>query len=374
MRIAIEALGIERPGGGRFTTLSLILGILQEDLLNDYLIILSSREPSLDDFLNAKQLIIPERNRFLARIKAQTIIPRLLHREKMDIVHFAKNLGVFSVPCKSVVTIFDMTILNYPKFFPKTDVAYWQIIQREFLKSADKIATLSNSAKRDLLRHYELPLEKIVVIYSACDPAFRLLDQAKVERIREKFRVPSNYVLTVGNISPKKNFETLIRAFALLKRDYNLPHKLVFVGTEYRSGGAEPLRALVDALTLEKDTLFLGTIVGEDLVALYNGAALFALPSLDEGYGIVLVEAMSCGTPVIGGNVSATPEIVGDAGILLQNPRDERELADAMAQILTNDPLRRSLIESGLKQAAQFSWRKAGREYIQLYEQMMSEN
>ena len=102
MRIAIDAIGIERPGGGRFTTLSLIQGILQEDRANEYLIIVSNKEPSLHQFANAKQRIVPERNRFLSRIKAQALVPILLRREKIDLIHFAKNLGVFFVPCKSI--------------------------------------------------------------------------------------------------------------------------------------------------------------------------------------------------------------------------------------------------------------------------------
>lgn len=370
MRIAIDAIGIERIGGGRSYVLNLIQGILEEDQANDYLIILSSHEPSLRKFPNAKQWLVPERNRFIARIKAQALVPGLLKREKVDIVHFAKNLGVFLVPCKSIVTIFDMTILNYPNFFPRTDVAYWRTVQEPFLKSVDKIVALSMSAKSDILKHYQLDSEKIRVIYGACDPIFRQLNRTIVEKTLNRYNITTPYILTVGNISPKKNFGTLIRAFAALKKGNELPHKLVLVGGEYWNGGARALRTLIDSFRLGDEIRFFKTIPAEDLVALYNGAALFALPSLDEGFGIVLVEAMACGTPVIANSLTATPEVVGDAGILLHNPLDEGELHAAMLRALTDSKFRGSLVERGLKRAAKFSWRMAGREYVKLYEQL----
>ncbi len=372
MRIAIDAIGVERPGGGRFTALSLIESILQEDQENQYVIILSTQEPVLNRFSNATQKIIPERNRFVVRVKAQAIIPFLVRKEKIDIVHFSKNLGAFFVPCKTLVTIYDMTILNYPDFFPALDVIYWRTVQKLFSRSVDKIVALSESTKRDVLRHYRLPAEKIDVIYSAFDTAFHLVEPAIVEETRTRFGIPPQYVLTVGNISPKKNFDTLIKAFALLKHTYRLPHKLVIAGAEYWSGSARPLRALIDSLGLERDVMFLGTVVGQDLVALYNGADLFAFPSLDEGFGIVLVEAMASGTPVVTSGTSAIPEVVGDAGLFLKNPKDCSELATTMAQVIADRKLRGTLIERGLQRSREFSWRKAGRGYVRLYKRLMA--
>jgi glycosyltransferase involved in cell wall biosynthesis len=374
MRIAIDAIGIERPGGGRFTALNLIQGILQEDRGNEYLIIVSSEEPSLRQFPNATQRIIPEQNRFAARVKAQALIPFLLREEKIDIIHFAKNLGVFLVPCKTLVTIYDMTILNYPGFFPTLDVIYWHTVQRFFFRFADKISVLSESTKRDVMRHYGLPVEKIDVIYSACDPIFRPLEPEVVEETRMRYGLPPQYILSVGNISPKKNFSTLVKALGLLKQEYRLPHKLVIAGGEYWSEGALPLRELISSLGLHDDVMLVGTVVGQDLVALYNGATLFAFPSLDEGFGIVLLEAMASGTPVIASKASAIPEVVGEAGILLKDPQDHSELAKTMARVITDSGLRASLIQQGLQRAGQFSWRKAGRAYVRAYEQLMVDN
>jgi len=370
MKIAIDALGINRVGGGRFTALKLIEGILEEDHENQYLIILTCAEPALYRFSNAEQRLIPEKHRLGMRIKAQTVLPGLLRREKVDVVHFAKNLGVLFVPCRSLVTVYDLTVLKYPTFFPLVDVLYWRTLQARFLKSVNRIGTLSESVRRDLVNYYGLPTEKINVVYRACDPSLRPLPRTVVDKVRSQYRLPKDFILTVGNISPKKNYETLVKALQLLSHEYQLSYPLAIVGGEYRPGERVPLQALVSKLGMENSVLFLGEVVGEELVGLYNAARLFVFPSLDEGFGIVLVEAMASGVPVIASNISAIPEVVGEAGILLENPLDHKELAAKMALLLTDCTLRESLIERGFLQARKFSWRESGKAYLKIYNEL----
>ncbi|MBM3127434.1 MAG: glycosyltransferase family 4 protein [Chloroflexi bacterium] len=371
MKIAIDALGINMVGGGRFTSLKMIEGILEEDNVNEYLIILTCAEPDLYRFSNAKQWLIPEKHRFAVRLKAQAILPWLLHKEKVDIIHFTKNLGTFFVPCKSIVTVYDLTILKYPDFFPRVDVIYWRTLQACFLRWVGRIGALSESTRRDLVNYYGTPTEKIDVVYSAYDPGFRLLPKTVVDETRSRYGLPSDFILSVGNVSPKKNYETLVKALQILRHEYQLSYPLVIAGREYWPGGRRNLQALINQLDLENEVMFLGEVVGEDLVALYNAARLFAFPSLDEGFGIVLAEAMAAGVPVISSNTSAIPEVVGQAGILLENPLDHKELAAKMALVLTDATLRDSLIERGFHQARKFSWRKAGREYLKIYDKMI---
>jgi glycosyltransferase involved in cell wall biosynthesis len=370
MRIALEASRIELAGGSRFAVMGLIQGILEEDHENQYLVILNREEQRLARFPNARQYIIRGHNRFAARLRAQLNVPRLLRREQVDVVHFVKVLGVFFSPCKSVVTMYDMTTLNYPQFFPRADVAYWRMIQPVFLRSVNKIGALSASTRRDLIKHYNLPPEKIAVIHGACDPSFRRLDSTQIDAIKSRYGLPKDYILTVGNISPKKNYATLVQALRVFKDEHMLPHKLVIVGKEYWSGAQRPLSALIKRLGLENDVVCLGTVTKESLVGLYNAASLFAFPSLDEGFGMVLAEAMACGTPVVASGTSAIPEVVGEAGILLQNPMDARELASAMARVLTEERLRETLVQRGFERVQHFSWRNAGREYIKLYKSL----
>lgn len=359
------------PGGGRFTALGLVQGILQEDRVNEYLVLVNKEETSLRSFANAEQRVIGVQNRFGVRAQTQIMLPSLLRREKIDVVHFAKNLGAFFLPCKALVTIYDLTILSYPQFFPAVDVAYWRTLQALFLKTVDQIVVLSEHTKRDLLRYYRLPAEKIGVVYSACDPMFQPLPAHDVEQARMRYHLPHEYILSVGNISPKKNFETVVRALRYLKDVYHFPHRLVIVGKEYWQGGQRPLQLLIDELGLKEDVLLLGPVVGRDLVALYNGATLFAFPSLDEGFGIVLVEAMASGAPVIASGTSAIPEVVGNAGILVNEPTDDVELAKAMALVITDVGLRNSLVQLGYERSRQFSWRRAGSAYLELYRRLL---
>ncbi len=370
MRIAFEASRIESAGGGRFAVLGLIQAILEEDQGNQYLVILNQEEQRLCRFRNVEQRVIRSQNRFAARLSAQITLPYLLSQARVDIVHFVKNLGAFGVPCKSVVTLYDLTILKYPQFFPRMDVAYWRIIQPMFLRSVDKIGALSSSTQHDLIEYYGLPREKISVIYGACDSSFRPLDSTRIDEIRNRYGLPKHFVLAVGNISPKKNYLTLVRAFAALKEEHKLPHKLVIVGREYWPGGERPLSALIKQLGLENDVIFLRAVAKESLVALYNAASLFAFPSLDEGFGLVIAEAMACGTPVVASGTSAIPEVVGEAGILVKNPTDAGELASAMSRVLTDMILRATLAQRGLQRVKQFSWQRAAREYINLYESL----
>ena len=372
MRIAIDATRIDRPGGGRFTALNLVQGILQEDHANQYLILVNKAEDSLRAFPNAEQRVIQTRNRFGVRVQVQMALPGLLRKEKIDVMHFVKNLGAFFLPCKSLVTIYDLTILSYPQFFPIVDVTYWRTLQAIFLRTVDRIAVLSEHTKRDVLKYYRLPPDKISVIYSACDPMFQVLPSSEVDRVRLKYGLSEDYILSVGNISPKKNFETVVRAVGRLKKTYHLSHKLVIVGKEYWEQGERPVRTLVNELGLQDEVVFLGPVVGADLVALYNGATLFAFPSLDEGFGIVVVEALASGAPVVASGTSAIPEVVGDAGILLSNPTDDVELADAMACVISDSSLRKSMVKRGLERASLFSWRRAGAEYLKLYEQLVA--
>lgn len=371
MKIAVDALGINTIGGGRSTSLKLIEGILEEDNQNQYLILVTRAEPNLYRFTNVKQVVIHEKNRFGVRVKAQQILPWLLRKERVDIIHFTKNLGAFFVPCRSLVTVYDLAILKYPEFFPFIDVVYWRTIQAFFLKQVDRIGTLSESTQRDLINYYGVPIEKIDVVYSAYDTRFRPLPKAAVDNMRSRYQLPSDFVLAVGNISPRKNYGTLVKALHILKHDYRLSYPLVIAGREYWPGGRRDLQALIKQLGLEDEVMFLGEVVGEDLVALYNAARLFVFPSLDEGFGIVLVEAMAAGVPVISSNTSAIPEVVGQAGVLLENPLDHKELAAKMALVLTDATLRDSLIERGFLQAKKFSWRKAGREYLKIYDKMI---
>jgi glycosyltransferase involved in cell wall biosynthesis len=248
---------------------------------------------------------------------------------------------------------------------PNTRDRLYLRLDRAGIRRAAAIVAPSQATKRDLVRHLEIPEERITVVHAGVDhDVFRPVEQ-------RAFREP--YVLVVGSEHPRKNLATLFRAFARLKGDARFADlKLVKVGSP--GSGEAPFRAqtvrAVREAGVEDDVVFVGRREGDDLAACYSGAECFVLPSLYEGFGLPLVEAMACGCPVIVSNVTSLPEVAGGAALLV-DPDDARELADAMDAVLTDRVLRADLRERGLARAAEFSWARAARETLAVYARVL---
>ena len=375
MYIAIDAIGISRPGGGRTATLNLLEPLFEVDRSNRYLLVLDREEPSLTRYGgNVRQLITPIRHRMLVRAWAQLVFPVLFRREGIDLVHFTKNLGTFFTPGRSVITMYDLTFLAHPGYFAWTDVCYWRTLQRLTLRSVDRIIAISNNTAEDLVRFYGLPREKIVVIPCACHPRYRPVGAEAISDARRRYGLPEDMILHVGSISPKKNLTSLLDAFALLVKHDAYQGALVLVGRVYEQCKGEDLPGYVERLGLSDRVVFTGSVPDDDLPALYGAAQFLVFPSVHEGFGIVLLEAMSCGLPVIASSMTALPEVVGDAGILLSDPRDAQEVRMAMNRLLQDDELRQDLRARGLRRCARFSRRTVASETARLYEELALRN
>jgi glycosyltransferase involved in cell wall biosynthesis len=373
MKIAVEALGIHGFGGGRTATMNLLEGLFGLDHENQYLVILSKTEPSLyTNRGNVKQMIAPIRNRFLLRLWAQAILPsRLRH---YDLVHFAKNLGIFGLPMPTVVTMYDMTTLLHADIFPWLDVWYWKNIQKITLEKADCIIAISQATARDIQRFYKIPSGKIRVIYPSINPAYKPIDEEHIRLARSKYKLPENYILHVGRIDRKKNLSLLVDAFARVKvhqrLDGNL--KLVLVGEVYYKSQDESIQPTIDRLGLRDDVIFTGNIPDEDLPAVYSGARIFISPSLHEGFGLVAVEAISCGTPVIAHNSGGVEEALGSAALLLDEINIE-SLTEAMLRYLSDEDLQNRITEAGLVQAKKFNREINALQTLNLYKEIISQ-
>lgn len=288
----------------------------------------------------------------------------------IDIVHSPENAALF-VKLKSqkkVITVYDITPRLFPETFTSLTVLRYRLLFAKSLKTADKIITISDSTKRDLIEHYNIPSEKIVTIYLGVDRRFKPLDQHAVTGYKQTHALNYPFILYVGTLEPRKNIPTLIRAFAKLKKQ-GLDHKLVIAGGKgwkYHS-----IFKLIEVLHLQKEVIFPGYIPAEDLPYLYNAADLFVYPSLYEGFGLPPLEAMACGTPVITSSTSSLPEVVSNAGILVE-PSDVNLLAESMRKVLANEVLHASLKAKGLSRAKIFNWENCAREtwnvYNDLYE------
>nr|MBC7244973.1 glycosyltransferase family 4 protein [Chloroflexota bacterium] len=372
MRIAIDALGITPSGGGRSATLNLLTALFKIDCKNDYLLFLDKQEQVLTAH-NVRQYITGIKGRFVARLWAQLALPIILRKERVAVVHYAKNLGAFFTPGATVVTVYDLSILICPDVYPWSDRIYWRFIEPLTLRQAKRIIAISEDTARAIVTFYGVPRERITVIYPGCDPRFRPLSVEETVKVKQKYHLPDVFILHVGSISRKKNLQALARAIAKLKQ-VGLKPRLVLVGRIYEKARDDALFRYIQQEGLSNEVIWLGAVPDQDLPAIYNCATVLAFPSLQEGFGLVPLEAMSCGLPVVTSGAGAIREVIGDAGLIVDNPRDEDEWALIMEQVLRDASLRAQLRSRGLARAHLFSNEKAARQVLQVYCQVARED
>jgi glycosyltransferase involved in cell wall biosynthesis len=230
----------------------------------------------------------------------------------------------------------------------------------------DHIIAVSESTKRDTMDHLGVPQDKITVVYEAASPIFRPLDRQEArQQVRDRHGIDAPFVLFVSTIEPRKNVPSLLRAVWQLQQCYKEDVHIVLAGG--KGWLYEDAFAVVDELNLDSRAHFVGRVSSEDLLYLYNAAEVLAHPAFYEGFGLPPLEAMACGLPVIVSNVASLPEVVGDAGLLV-DPHDVDELTVSMWRVLNDAELHREMQEKGLRQAERFSWERAARETQAIYE------
>lgn len=272
----------------------------------------------------------------------------------------------------SVLTIHDLINLLNTEYHSSLRRIAYKILLKCAVKWADRIITVSEYTRQDVIRHLKADEKKIRVVYNASDHRFQpILHKQTIENAKLKYGIQSNYILTVGKFYTHKNIPHLIKAFKNLVSRGNTEHKLVLVGEKFWGPATLHIQRLINELDLEEKVILPGHIDDEDMPAIYNGADLFVLPSLHEGFGIPLLEAMACGIPVIASNVTSLPEIVGDAGILV-NPYNIKELTQSMEVLLKDQELRHILIKKGLERSKTFSWEKCARETLEVYNELLN--
>jgi glycosyltransferase involved in cell wall biosynthesis len=263
-----------------------------------------------------------------------------------------------------VVTIHD---LIWPLFREAVDpfsrCMYWLFVERS-TRQADRIIADSQSTARDLQRVFEVPESKIEVIHLGVGPAYRPQEsRVAAEYVANKYGVSKDYVLTVGTVVPHKNLVTLVEAMKILRARGELSFQLLVVGAKGWNN-ARLLEAVRRSGRSGEDIRFLGFVPEEDLPVLYSAACPFVFPSVYEGFGLPLVEAMACGVPIIASNTSSIPEVVGDAALLVP-PTDPEAFAEAILRVRSDKDLRRTMTERGVCRAAGFRWDKAARQLLE---------
>ena len=251
-------------------------------------------------------------------------MPWVLHRERPDVFHAPHYVLPPATRCRSVVTIHDCIHLMFPQYLPnRAAYAYAAASMWRAARRSHRILTVSEASKRDIIHFFNVPPEKIVVVYNAIDERFRRApSEEDVARVRERYQLNHGFVLYVGNIKPHKNLVRLIEAFDELRQRGFDELKLLIIGDEISKLPA--LRRAVHSHKLHKHVRFLGYLPDETLAVLYRLAAVFVFPSLYEGFGLPPLEAMASGTPVVTSNVSSMPEVTGDAAVLVDPTTSNR--------------------------------------------------
>lgn len=291
----------------------------------------------------------------LARIFwEQFIFPFQLLQKDYALLHSLAYVSPFVQNLPSVVTLYDLSFCLYPEYFRPLQRLYLQIGTRLSVKRARRILTISNSTKRDAMRLLHLDENKLEVAPPAVDPTFfEKIETRALDQFRRAKNLPEHLVLFIGTREPRKNIPSLLRAFALLKRAEKIPHKLVLAGG--RGWMDQEIPRALEETGLTNDVIFPGFVPDEELPLWYRAADAFVYPSQYEGFGMPALEALASGTPVITSNVSALPEAVGDAALLI-DPQSPAQIADALRRILTDDALRHELKTRGIEHARKFSW------------------
>lgn len=290
-----------------------------------------------------------------------------LRRRPVDVLHVQYTAPPLT-PCPLVATIHDLAFEHLPETFKRRSWMQLRLTVRATARRADQIITLSDYSRDDIIGTYGIAPERITVTPAAAPAHFaRVTNGHELKRVRESYGIAKEYILSLCSIQPRKNLVRLIKAYTRLRLDRPAGEfpQLVLAGKRAWLD-RETMRA-AERNSADRDIVFTGYVPDRDLPALYSGAICFVYPSYFEGFGLPVLEAMQCGVPVIAGNRTSLPEVVGDAGLLV-DPFDERELADAIARVVDNPDQRAQLSVKGMKRARGFDWTNTARLTLQVYE------
>lgn len=367
MKICIDTRSPGRTGVLSYME-RLLKSLFRIDDKNEYILIIDSKHGSWG-YEGVDEILVPSLNPFHWMAWSNTILPGLLKKKGVGIYHSLKHITAFRIKAKKIVTLHGVH-QHYimPEIFNWNESLYWKCVTYMAAKSYDRIITVADAEKKYLVENLGYPERRFRTVYLAGDERFRpLTDQQKLIHVKEKLDLPDNFILYVGMIHPRKNLEGLINGFKGAKTHLDNDYKLVIAGNK-QNAYFQKIRNMVQDSGLEKDVLFTGYVLDEDLPCLYTLADVFLFPSHHEGFGIVLLEAMACGLPVITSNIEDICEVVGEAAVTI-NPANVSEISKAIVYILNSNELRQSLSEQALERSKMFSWDRCARETIKVYEE-----
>jgi glycosyltransferase involved in cell wall biosynthesis len=373
MRIGIDLHMINNfMQGSRTYVYNLTRSLIEKDRANEYYLYFTKETSELPSILchpNVHKKTIYPSTRI---IRLPFAFPIALASHGVDVFH-CQYMGPPFTFTPYVVTLHDILHEIYPEFYPHFLRFFMSVFYPFSARRAAKVLAVSEYSKKTIVKIYGLPEEKVEVTYDAvCNDEFRpIRDKALTDHILKKYQIHGNYILFVGRLEPRKNISGIIKAFHSLRVHHDIAQKLVIVGM--KDFLYQRIFDTAKHLKLGKEIIFTGRVEQEDLPILYNGADFFVYPSFAEGFGVPPLEAMACGIPVITSNTTSLPEVVGDAGILV-DPQNIDELSQAMYMLIKDADLRGKMKNRGLERSKLFSWHRTADKVLRIYEEVYEDS
>lgn len=384
MRVGINARFLQYPGTGSGQHLiHLLEALARRNDDNEYILLGPGPTARLSDPRSVPELIprfqaVRPRSPYAERLQRllweQVGIVSTACRDGVDVLHSPYFSAPLRLPCPTVVTIHDVITLILPEYRERMMNRVYTALVSRTVKQAHAVIAVSECSKRDVARVLRIPSERIHVVGNAIDSAYRPIeDAAERAALRSRLGLPERYVLAGLGFDIRKNLLGVVEAYARLSPPTRAAFPLVIAGRAHMVGHRlypDP-RPTIEALGVGDTVILVGEIAEAEKPALYSGATLFVWPSLYEGFGVPVLEAMACGAPVLTSNTSSLPEVAGNAGRLI-DPTDVGAIADALGELLTDEKLRSNLRARGLQRAAEFSWDRVAEQTVDVYREALA--
>ncbi|TAH27662.1 MAG: glycosyltransferase family 1 protein [Cytophagales bacterium] len=374
MRIGIEAQRIFRAKkhGMDVVALETLLSLQQLDKKNEYFVFVKPDEDN--------QCILPSENMHIIPISGisypdweQIQLPRTAKKYNLDLLHCTSNTAPLYTNIPTLITLHDIIYLEQLNFggtaYQNFGNLYRRFVVPKVVKNAKAIITVSEFEKQQILNGLEIDQKKIEVIYNAINNKFHCnYSSDELKRVRIQYKLPNEFILFLGNKAPKKNTENVVKAY--IKYLLSSPNVLPLVILDYEKHLVEAILKTINSERYIDSFCFPGYISSAEIPKLYNLAKLFLYPSLRESFGLPIIEAMACGTPVLTSDTSSMPEIAGNAAVLV-NPYDIKDMAQKISGILSDEEQISVKIQSGLTRASYFSWENTARKVLNMYKSLI---